>query len=120
MNKTKGWVLAAGMAATIAAGAMVAVTGHDGAEPQSPPSVQANAPFAATQQAPATVGAGSSSPDAAVTGNGPTASPEQVQQVLLGVLAGVMTPVDGQLKSVTPAEIDGRVRAELAKIGLQP
>ncbi|MEA2589973.1 MAG: hypothetical protein QOH66_2900 [Actinomycetota bacterium] len=118
MNKTKAWILAVGVAAVIAAGSLVALAGHDGGGSRASTSHQASTATNA-QQAVGTTDTAPISP-APSPGIGPSASAEQIQQAIVSVLAGALTPVDGQLKAVSPAEIDARVRAELAKVGLQP
>ena len=50
-----------------------------------------------------------------------TATGAQVQQALLEVMTRLRTPgPDGQMKAVTPAEIEAQLRTELAKTGLIP
>jgi hypothetical protein len=116
VNTKKAWLLAVFVAAFIVAGSVVALGGHGGGQPR-PVTSQ---PASITQQAVQNTDTEANSRGPALVAGGPAASVEQVQQALANVLASAMTPVDGQLKPVTPAEIQARVRDELAKIGVQP
>lgn len=102
MRTTKAWIFAVGFSAMLIAGATVAL-GADG-RGQGQPATSAPATTPAT------------SPDAAASG-------AQVQQVLVGLLAEMRLPADpagGPPAPVAPAEIEARLRAELAKVGLHP
>jgi hypothetical protein len=116
VHTTKARIIAASVSVVIVAGAMVALAGLGGGQSRPDTANQAIAAAEGTEQAPPTT---DRSPAAATT----AATGAQVQQVLVGLLAemrATLTPADGQMKAQTPAEIEGRLRAELAKIGLHP
>ncbi len=101
MRMTKAWILAVGFLAALLIGvATVALVGHGGSEITHVPTAQVPSPHIAT------------------------ASAAQVQQVMSGLITRLQqapsVDANGQPKVVTPAEIETQVRAELAKIGLQP
>lgn len=116
MRTTKAWIFAVGFSAMLIAGATVALGADGPGQPQpatsAPATTLPTSPDAAASAGPAT----SPQPTAAASG-------AQVQQVLVGLLAEMRLPADpagGPPAPVAPAEIEARLRAELAKVGLHP
>lgn len=108
---TKAWILA--VAASVLLIGVVAVvlvsgSGGDGGSRHAT-AVPVTAP---SPTAPAQATSPSADPATAATAI-------QVQQALTGIITRLQTPgPDGQVKAVTPAEIDAQVQTELAKIGV--
>jgi len=103
---TKAWILAAAVSALLVGVVAVALVsgggGNGGSRHATPVPVSTPSPAAPAPADPATA-----------------ATAIQVQQVLAGVITRLQTPgPDGQVKAVTPAEIDAQVQTELAKIGV--
>jgi len=108
---TKAWILAVAASALLIGAVAVALVsgggGTGGSRHATPAPVTAPSPATPAPAAPL-----SADPATAATAI-------QVQQVLAGVITRLQTPgTDGQVKAVTPAEIDAQVQAELAKIGV--
>lgn len=109
---TKAWILAVAASAVLLIGAVTVALvsgsgGNGGTRHATPVPVSTPSPAAPAQAAPL-----SADPATAATAI-------QVQEVLAGIITRLQTPgPDGQVKAVTPAEINAQVQTELAKIGV--
>jgi hypothetical protein len=91
-------------------------------DPASRPSTAAQAPATAatgssTASSPPAVSAGGSP-----LGTNPQASPQQIQQTVVGILAQMQQlarDANGAPRAVTAEEVEARLREELAKVGLR-